>query len=66
MSDDWDTCARCDMPAREEIYCLRHWREYLSEWACHGPLGCGDIHDGSDVVCPRSSVRRDAGAGSQF
>lgn len=65
MSSNLDTCARCERPVQVEVWCEYHFDEYQSEWACHGPRGCGDIHEGEYEVCPRSGVGRNAGAGSE-
>ena len=44
-----DTCSRCDRQATDEIWCAKHYEDYLGEWACM----CGDINEHDDKICPR-------------
>lgn len=46
-----DTCERCDRRATDEIWCAKHYKEYLNEWAC----SCGEINEGKTCwLCGKS------------
>lgn len=39
-----DLCARCACYATDEVYCKRHYEQWLREWSCPN---CGDLNGGS-------------------
>ena len=47
MAQNEETCARCDEPATDLIYCYCHWLEYLDEWYCE----CGQMNVFPDYRC---------------
>lgn len=38
-----ELCARCARYATDEIYCERHYNQWLSEWSCYL---CGGLNGG--------------------
>lgn len=62
MYNDREQCARCNRTAVAEIYCVRHYEQWLNEWSCYI---CGNVNGGSQnrarEICPKCKSRRGEG-----
>ena len=39
-----ELCARCKCIATDEIFCKRHYEQWLREWSCYS---CGEVNGGA-------------------
>ena len=55
-----ETCARCDRPATQLVFCDRHFTTWQNQWSCDYELGgCGEIHNGRYHYCPTTRQSRE-------